>query len=246
MPTIGITIGKVFTDDRWRYQCPSDYVRAVLAGGGQPVLLPGAMILAAGEGVCSLCDGFLLSGGGDIDPCHYGQEPHPMTGPADRERDQAELALVRMAVAAGRPLLAICRGMQVLNVALGGDLIQDLPSMGYTCHDQTEPRSVRTHAVTPVQGTPLADLMPGSMPVNSFHHQAVGRLASGLSAAAHSPDGIIEAACLPGRPVLAVQWHPENYLDQAAEAFALFRWLSEQARTPGRSSIPAYYSSGGA
>ncbi|MCL6615096.1 MAG: gamma-glutamyl-gamma-aminobutyrate hydrolase family protein [Firmicutes bacterium] len=235
MAWIGITIGKAFWDERWRYYCPEDYVRAVLAAGGRPILLPAEALLAAGEEPVARCDGFLLSGGGDLDPRLFGQEPHPKNSRPDPARDRAEIALVRRAIEAGRPLLCICRGLQILNVTLGGDLIQDLPSSGYPGHEQAEPRWVTTHLVLPERGTLLAEIMPEPAMVNSFHHQAVGRLAPPLVAAARSPDGIVEAAELPGRPVLGVQWHPENYAHLAPEAARLFAWLVEAARDCARS-----------
>ncbi|MGQ9778934.1 MAG: gamma-glutamyl-gamma-aminobutyrate hydrolase family protein [Bacillota bacterium] len=230
MAWIGITIGKAFWEERWRYYCPEDYLRAVLAAGGWPLLLPAETVLAAGEELIGRCDGFLLSGGGDLEARLFGQEPHPANGPPDEARDRAEIALIRWALAAGRPLLCICRGVQVLNVALGGDLIQDLPSAGFPGHDQPGPRWERTHPVIPQEGTFLATLLEGPTMVNSFHHQAVGRPAPSLIVAARAPDGVIEALEMPGRPVLGVQWHPENYAHLAPEAARLFSWLVETAR----------------
>ncbi|NLG84039.1 MAG: gamma-glutamyl-gamma-aminobutyrate hydrolase family protein [Firmicutes bacterium] len=230
MAWIGITIGKAFWEERWRYFCPQDYPRAVAAAGGWPLLLPAETVLAAGEELLTRCDGFLLSGGGDLAPYLFGQEPHPASDPPDEVRDRAEIALVRMALTAGRPLLCVCRGLQVLNVALGGDLIQDLPSAGYHGHAQVGPREERTHQVIPEDGTFLATLLQGPAPVNSFHHQAVGRPAPSLVVAARAPDGVIEALEMPGRPVLGVQWHPENYAHLAPEAARLFGWLVEAAR----------------
>ena len=229
MPQIGITIGTAVWEERRRYNCPGDYVRAVLAAGGRPVLLPAEYILAEGSVILTRFDGFVLSGGGDLDPRLFGQQPHPATGEPDRARDQAELNLARWAVAAGCPLLAICRGLQVLNVALGGDLLQDLPSAGYSGHYQAKPRTERTHSVVPSPDTPLARLIPAPVMVNSFHHQAIARLAKTLVPAASSADGIVEAVVATGRPVIGVQWHPENYAHLAADAAALFAWLVGEA-----------------
>lgn len=234
-PSIGVTIGKDFYGERWRYHCPDDYVRAVASAGGAPVLLPGATIAAAGPGIAARLDGLLLSGGGDLDPAHFGQEPHPANGPVDAERDRAELDLVAWALEEDLPILAICRGMQVLNVALGGDLIQDLPSAGYPGHKQDSPsRAAKAHRVAPVPGTALYSLAAGPYMVNSFHHQAVGSLAGRLAAAAYADDGLVEAVVYPGRPVIGVQWHPESYAHEAPEAAALFAWLvRESARRKG-------------
>ncbi|MGE5598376.1 MAG: gamma-glutamyl-gamma-aminobutyrate hydrolase family protein [Bacteroidota bacterium] len=243
MPHIGITVGRVSLEGRLRFHCPEDYVRAVLDAGGWPALLPPETILAAGREILRRYDGFLLSGGGDLDPGSFGQKPHPATGAPDKIRDRAELALARWAAEEGLPCLGICRGLQVLNVALGGDLLQDLPSAGYPGHDQSAGRAVRTHLVIPTKGSPLADLMPEPAPVNSFHHQAIGRLAPVLAVAGRSPDGILEAVYLPGRPILAVQWHPENFATVAPEAAALFAWLVAEAERRaadlGRSTVRA-------
>ncbi len=225
MPRIGITIGKVLSDGRWRYQCAEDYVQAALAAGSRPVLLPAETILATGESLAREYDGFILSGGGDLEAGSFGQPPHPANGEPDLARDQAELFLASLAVRTGRPLLAICRGLQVLNVALGGDLLQDLPTAGFPGHDQAEPRTARTHPVDLVGGTLIGELLSTPIMVNSFHHQAVGRLAEDLAVAGRSPDGVIEAAVLPGRPVLGVQWHPEGYAHLAQDAARLFSWL---------------------
>ncbi|MGE5529831.1 MAG: gamma-glutamyl-gamma-aminobutyrate hydrolase family protein [Patescibacteria group bacterium] len=230
MPLIGITVGRVLSEGRLRHQCADDYVQAVAAAGGWPVLLPAEAILAAGAEFLARFDGFLLSGGGDLEPGLYGQDRHPATGEADPPRDQAELRLARSAVAQSRPILAICRGIQVLNVALGGDLVQDLPSAGYAGHDQAEPREIGTHPVEPVPGTPLAGILPAAALVNSFHHQAVSRLAAPLAAAAYAPDGLVEAVYIPGRSVLGVQWHPECQARHAPEAAALFTWLVAEAK----------------
>ena len=234
MPNIGITIGKALVDGRWRYQCAEDYVRAILAAGGRPVLLPAETVLAAGESLAAEYAGFILSGGGDLEAGLYGQAPHPANGEPDPARDQAELFLASLAVRVGRPLLAICRGLQVLNVALGGDLLQDLPSAGFPGHDQAEPRTARTHPVELIGGTLLGELLPARIVVNSFHHQAVGRLAGDLAVAGRSPDGVIEAAVLPGRPVLGVQWHPEGYAHLAQDAARLFTWLVGESGRIGK------------
>ena len=222
---IGVTLGKAWSDGRWRHQCASCYLEAVLKAGGEPVPLPAETILAGGAALLKRFDGFVLSGGGDLDPALYGQETHPATGAAETPRDRGELMLIGCALEANRPLLAICRGIQVLNVALGGDLVQDLPSAGFTGHDQAEAREARTHTVIPVPDSPIHALSPAAFKVNSFHHQALGKLGKGLAIAGQAPDGVIEAVWLPGRPVLGVQWHPETYAHEAAEAAGLFRWL---------------------
>jgi putative glutamine amidotransferase len=231
MALIGVTVSKVLVDGRWRHQLPEDYTRAVAAAGGWPVLLPSAAILDAGEELLRRFDGFLLAGGGDLDPALYGQVPHPATGIAEPERDRAEIKLCRFAIETGLPTLAVCRGIQALNVALGGDLLQDLPSAGLFGHNQAGARHEQTHAVIPAPGSLLARISPGPVMVNSFHHQATGRLGRGLEVAGRSPDGVVEAVWLPGKPILGVQWHPECYAERDGDAAGLFRWLVKEAES---------------
>lgn len=192
------------------------------------------------------CDGLLLTGGVDVDPAEYGDaERHP-TLELDAERDRYELALAREALRRDMPTLAICRGAQVLNVAAGGTLIQDIASAHPNAlnHQQTTPKDLLAHTVDIATGSRLAGLLdPGeSMPgvrgaeppdqllVNSRHHQAVRDVAEGFVASAHSPDGIIEAIEKPDASFcVAVQWHPENF--HATGRFAgLFAGLIEAAR----------------
>ncbi len=164
-------------------------------------------------------DGLMLTGGGDIDPALYGAAPHPAYDAAEPGRDAFEIALVRAALDAGRPVFAICRGMQVLNVALGGDLVQDIPTEvnGAATHDVREPRYALAHEVWAAQGSRLATLMREKLAdgeacqVNSRHHQAVKHVGKGLEVVATAPDGVIEAIERSGTFCLAVQWHPENF-----------------------------------
>ena len=153
------------------------------------------------------CAGLLLTGGGDLDWTLFAREDGG-SQPPDRERDRAELALCRAFLAAGKPILGICRGMQVLNVALGGDLIQNLPPDLRPFH--TREGQDLVHPVRCEADSFLAPLYGPVFPVNSSHHQAVGRLGEGLRAAARSEGGVLEALELPGRPVLGVQFHPER------------------------------------
>ncbi|WP_032769397.1 gamma-glutamyl-gamma-aminobutyrate hydrolase family protein [Streptomyces sp. CNS654] len=214
---------------------PAAYPRLVRAAGGLAVLLPPDDAEDAARDTVAALDGLVIAGGADVEPARYGAVADPRTGPPARERDAWELALIRAAIDQRVPLLGICRGMQLLNVALGGTLIQHL-------EDHTGGLGVfGSHAVTPVTGTAYADAVPETALVPAYHHQAVDRLGTGLVASAHAPDGTVEALELPDRAslVLGVQWHPEMGQDTRVMA-ALVRAAGERAssapRTPeGRS-----------
>ncbi|MGW0808830.1 gamma-glutamyl-gamma-aminobutyrate hydrolase family protein [Nonomuraea sp. NPDC002799] len=187
---------------------PYMYVEQVVRAGGQPVVLP-----PAGEParVVGRLDGLILAGGGDIDPARYGEDSQEHTGYVRKFRDEAEFALLAAALDADLPYLGVCRGLQVLNVALGGSLHQHLPDVvGHTGHGPA-PGRFGELPVTPVPGTRLSKVL-GTDPVvvPHYHHQAVDRLAPGLTVSATTGDGTIEAVELDARPfAIAVQWHPE-------------------------------------
>jgi putative glutamine amidotransferase len=190
----------------WELQAallPAGYPRLVQAAGGLAAMLPPDDPSYAAEAVARL-DGLVIAGGPDVDPAHYGAERSPRCGPPAPERDAWELALVRAALAAGTPLLGICRGMQLLNVALGGTLVQHLE--GHV----TEVGVFGLHGVKPVPGTLYADAVPEETDVPTYHHQCVDRLGEGLRPSAYASDGTVEAVELDGPGwVLGVQWHPE-------------------------------------
>ncbi len=192
---------------------PTRYADSVRAAGGVPVLLPpgAADPDAEAAAVVARVDGLLLSGGTDVDPALYGALRHPATQPARPDRDRWELALTRAALDAGVPVLGICRGMQLLDVALGGTLEQHLPDrVGSTMHCPSVGEHAR-HTVTVAAGSTLAALLgAGEHDISTYHHQAVDRLGSGLAPAARAADGVVEALELPGRWVVGVQWHPES------------------------------------
>ncbi|MEW5865692.1 MAG: gamma-glutamyl-gamma-aminobutyrate hydrolase family protein [Bacillota bacterium] len=226
-PLIGITCSTESNGSR-RHILSYDYVHAVGAAGGDPVILPPSDAQAASN-LANTLDGILLSGGVDIDPRHFGEDPHPRLGSIDPERDDFELALVRAALQVGTPLLAICRGIQVLNVAAGGTLFQDIPSQmsGAIKHRQDAPRHHASHRVTVERHSKLAGMVgAGEVLVNSFHHQAVRDLAPGFIVSARATDGVIEGIeSTHDLFVVGVQWHPESMTDvypAMLEIFATF------------------------
>lgn len=209
-PVIGITPN--YADGSGLYSLHRGYADAVAAAGGRPVLL---FPSAAPEPpfLPDFLDGILFSGGGDIDPFLFGEEPLRECGEISPLRDSFELWLCRLALEKGLPLLGICRGMQVMNIAAGGSIYQDiLAQTGSTLkHSQQAPRAHATHSVMPEENSLLAAIWGKKrIAVNSFHHQAAARLGDGFSVAARSPDGIVEAIERRDAPfALGVQWHPE-------------------------------------
>jgi len=225
-PLIGVPCGAPATAG----QVPRlAYVRALERAGAAPVLIPPMDTAAGVQALLARLDGLLLPGGADVDPRHYGEEAIPGLNRIDSGADQQELELARVAAAGGKPLLGICRGQQLLNVALGGTLYQDLRAQEATEIDHTGSRPVgRDHLLHPVRIEPasrLAELIGApEVAVNSLHHQGIKALAPGLRAVAWSPDGVIEAVEGKGRFCLAVQWHPEE-LQAHAWAARLFQGL---------------------
>jgi len=213
-----------------------DYLSSIERAGGQArIVEPGRDAVAS---VLAECDGILLTGGADVDPAHYGDEDRHHTLSLEPERDTYELDLARGAMAADTPLLAICRGVQVLNVAAGGTLYQDLPSQtpSATNHRVTHSTSHIAHPVVVTTGSRLEGLVSVSdtneMPVNSRHHQAIRSVAPGFVVSAVAPDGVIEGIEREGATFcIGVQWHPENFW-VSGEFHSLFHGFVEAARRP--------------
>jgi gamma-glutamyl-gamma-aminobutyrate hydrolase PuuD len=202
---------------------PLAYVEAVERAGGRALLVPPS--LEGVEETLGALDGLLFSGGSDLDPDLYGADAHPETNGVRRERDRAELALLEAAFARDMPVLAVCRGSQVLNVARGGNLVQHLPEVvGDEKHKHT-PGEFADHDVDLKEGTRLQRLLGDRAPVKSHHHQGYGAIGEGLVESAWAEDGTVEALEDPSRRfALGVLWHPE-----AGEDFALFEALVEEA-----------------
>jgi putative glutamine amidotransferase len=215
----------------------ADYVESIRRAGAAIVELT---LADRPEDVVRRVDGVLLPGGGDIDPALYGAPVHSTFEAAEPGRDGFEIALVKAALAADLPVLAICRGMQVLNVAFGGDLVQDIPTEvnGALHHAVREPRYAIAHEVWVTPTSRLATLMKDdledgeSCQVNSRHHQAVRHVGEGLEVVGTAPDGVIEAVERPtARFCLGVQWHPENFW-RTGEFRPLFEGFVDAARAP--------------
>jgi gamma-glutamyl-gamma-aminobutyrate hydrolase PuuD len=228
-PVIGITT--YLTPARfgdWDEQAaliPASYVRAIEAAGGRALLVPPSE--DGVEEILDRLDGLVFSGGSDLDPELYGQEAHQETNGIVAERDRAEIALLKAALERDMPVLAVCRGSQVLNVALGGDLVQHLPEVvGDEKHKHT-PGEFADHDVDLAPGTRVQEILGDHAPVKSHHHQGYGQLGEGLREAARAEDGTIEALEDPSRRfALGVLWHPE-----AGEDFALFEALIAEAES---------------
>lgn len=211
------------------------YVRALLAAGGVPLILSPLMGASLAGSALDGCDGLLLTGGEDIDPSWYGADPSPLLSPPSQERDLFELALFAVARQRGLPILGICRGIQLINVALGGTLFQDLPSErpGSVDHSPSGSRNTRSHRVRIEPGSRAAAALEATtITVNSLHHQAIKDLAPGLVASGWTDDGLIEAAETGADAswILAVQWHPEEmHADRRAPEHGLFSALVNEA-----------------
>lgn len=237
-PLIGVTTSITVGKHPERAYVNSAYLAAIQAAGGVPVPIPPQLEARALEEVLDLCDGFLLTGGGDVDPVTFNEPPHATLYEVAPARDRLEITLSARALEARKPLLAVCRGIQVLNVALGGSLFQDVASDPGTeiQHEQDKdgkPRDEPTHPVEIVEGSRLAQVLGATeLNVNSMHHQAVKAPGRRLVPVAFAPGRIIEGVEHEDddRFVLGVQWHPEELTARDPSARRLFSALVAASR----------------
>ena len=220
--------------EKRRYSMGKNYVRSLVECGAVPILLPTSVDTASLRAMYEQAGGVLLSGGGDADPAFYGETKHPTTDDIDLERDNTEMTLARWALEDDKPTFAICRGVQVMNVALGGTLIQDIPDqwsphasmvLEHRGHKISATRDQVLHEVCIDPNTRIAGILgAGNVGVNSFHHQALKRVADHLVVTSRAPDGIIESVEVPDRHwYVGVQWHPEDMTAGRADMMALFK-----------------------
>ncbi|MEP7324405.1 MAG: gamma-glutamyl-gamma-aminobutyrate hydrolase family protein [Gemmatimonadota bacterium] len=217
------------------------YARSIAQAGGIPIILTPAIGAEAAAQALAPVQGLILTGGHDVDPQHYEAPPSPALGPLDPARDDFELALFGAARQRKLPVLGICRGLQVINVALGGTLWQDLPSErpGAIQHDSEVSRNARTHHVLVKEPSHLAQALgTGKLVTNSFHHQAIRDLAPGLQVTAWAEDGVIEGVEETGTDgwLLAVQWHPEEFHQEpgSADQLLFHALVGAASASPGR------------
>ncbi len=208
-----------------------DYVRTVFAAGGLPLLIPVNTEEGTSEEYLSMIDGLIMTGGHDVDPRRYQENPRQKLGEIFPERDDFDLALVHKAIEMGIPIFGICRGFQIINVAFGGKLLQDLSyaEKELMKHMQGHSSNLATHKITLKEGTEFRKILGEEIEVNSFHHQTVLKEGKGLTVAAVAPDGTIEAVEDSERRIMATQWHPEMMSGVNDKMLMLIRDLVEKA-----------------
>jgi putative glutamine amidotransferase len=232
-------------EEKRRFTIGRNYVRSIIEAGGVPVLAPVTVDAESLRSLYDSADGVLLTGGADLDPSVFGEALHPLTKGVDPDREAAETLLARWAVADDRPMLCICRGVQQLNVVLGGSLIQDIPSQHKTDleHSAGKLSPARDYVAHSICVEPRSQLgralglgeAGGEVGVNSFHHQALKRVADGLQVTSRAPDGIVESVEMPDRRfVVGVQWHPEEMSAGRADMLNLFVSFVTAAAAQGR------------
>jgi len=232
-PIIGI-IGNLFSMetglflDLDRHYVNDDYIAAVEKAGGVPLIIPVTGDQADIRTQIKACGGLVFTGGHDVHPLFYGEQSRQGLGAVNTRADAFQIAAAKMALAADMPILGICRGLQILNVACGGTLFQDLSHMAgsYIKHVQSGKRYEPAHKVTILEGSLLHGLFGGDLWVNSYHHQLIDHLGSGLVTTAFADDGAVEAIEAPEKKfVVGVQWHPEMMATKSDEMLALFRFF---------------------
>lgn len=208
-----------------------NYIKGVEQAGGAPLLLPNSPDVENARSAAGVADGLLLTGGWDINPALYGQQRHATVTTIDDVRDAVELAAIEVALRRRIPIFAICRGLQILNVAMGGSLIQDIPTWSKALPESARmAHRAAQHEIAIEPASVLGSLLGGRAMVNSRHHQAIDRLADGLTVTARSADGIVEAVeSKDGQPILAMQCHPEDLWQANAMFLKPFQWLIQQA-----------------
>ena len=215
--TVAVTASIRLDGDTSRVRLTAAYVTALESAGLIPLIVPPLSRASAAAAILDSVSGLVLTGGEDVDPARYGEKRHEKIRSINAARDATEIALIEEAKARGKPILAICRGIQILNVALGGTLVQDIPSQLDTkiAHDEDSPRNSRSHDISIEPGSLIAKAVGTEhCTVNSFHHQSVKRVADGMRVTARSPDGVIEGLeSTDDWWVIAVQWHPEEMTD---------------------------------
>jgi putative glutamine amidotransferase len=213
--------------------CDVNYVNAIIRAGGAPVILPCCDDKQAIHAIMRVADGIVLTGGGDVVSLAYGEEPHIKSKYQDPVRDEAEFEAARLALEMGLPILGICRGMQLLNVVLGGTLVQDIPSQvpDAVKHYSEGTHTVLLHNIDIEEDSLLARILEtDSMAINTWHHQAVKDLGRGLRVNCRARDGVIEGVeAEDGRPVLGVQWHPEEAAATYPRFQTFFDWIVREA-----------------
>ena len=229
-PVIGITAA--FDFEKCTSNLRDDYYEAIIQCGAVPVLIPVTEVKGVWVEYLDICDGIVLSGGPDIDAMYFGQNNMPYTGEISPVRDVMELFLAKQALAMDKPILGICRGIQVMNIAAGGSIFQDIyaennPDRKLMQHSQSAPRWYQIHNINIVENTCLFGIYgKEALRVNSFHHQAVNEAAPGFTINAYSEDGIIEAVSNENKKfALGVQWHPENLWRKDKKHLKLFERL---------------------
>lgn len=233
-PLIALT--PYFNIDRDEPYMRPAYLKAVCAAGGIPVILPLGLEEDSLGQVVDTFDGFLFTGGPDVHPFYFREETQSHCGNVCPQRDEMEFALLKLAMAVKKPVLGICRGIQVLNIGLGGDIYQDIPSQFHEefpiAHTQPFGYGIPSHTVKVSPGTRLAGIAQcEAMKVNSMHHQAVRRVAPGLIATGFAPGGLVECVEKPDYPYfIGVQWHPEYLWEKDGAAARLFASFVEAAR----------------
>ena len=232
MRRIGISYGLSLHS---KYAVHKGYPEAIVALGGLPLMFASASAIPtmseepelsleslAKEMVGSV-DALLVTGGWDVEPHFYGQEPGEELEATEPVRDHFEAALIKESLSQGKKVLAVCRGIQILNVTLGGTLYQDLVAAGFSEHSDEAREYEVSHNVVFQRGSVLAELMEGATGVNTLHHQGIDELGEGLRAVAHAPDGVVEA--VEGEGIVGIQWHPERLFARDTRHLAGFRWL---------------------